>query len=200
MAVDVSVKQQAALFQVGHDVIVGVLDELAGEGVVAGYHTLQVHRLDEGQSLLPPQVQVLVAKGRGDVDDAGAIFHGHEVGGDHLGSKLCGRLQVRHRDPIGRFPARKPAELGPVFGRVIEGLVRRPYQVAPPKGGDYAVFLFDVGFNQRRRQHQPLPAPFVVHPLQNRVLGIGVHGQGGVAGQSPRRGGPGQQVGWEVRR
>ena len=83
MEVNVPVEQQPPVPQVVDDVSVGVFHELAGEGIIAGDVALKVHGLDEGQLLLPPQSQVLVAESRGDVDDAGAVFHGHEIGRDN---------------------------------------------------------------------------------------------------------------------
>ena len=82
--------QQPPFREVLHDVLVGVLDELAGEGVVAGDEAGQVYGLNEGQFLFAAQAQVLVPEGRSDVNDAGAVFHGDEIAGDYPGSEIGG--------------------------------------------------------------------------------------------------------------
>ena len=101
MPVDVAVVQQAPLLEVVHDFRVCVLHELARKGIIAGYDALQVHRLHKVQPLLAAQPQVLVTEGRGDVDDAGAVFHGYEVGGYDPGgvSALFHRLQHSRLEP-----------------------------------------------------------------------------------------------------
>ena len=73
MPVDILMEQQAPFRQVLHDLFVGRLHELTGEGVFACDDPLQVNGLDEGQLLLPAYVQVLVAEGWSDVDDSRAV-------------------------------------------------------------------------------------------------------------------------------
>ena len=85
VAVYALVVQEAARFQVGQDFRVGVLDELAGEGVVAGDDALQVDGLHERKLVLASEAQVLVTKSRRDVNDPAAVVHAHEVGRHHLG-------------------------------------------------------------------------------------------------------------------
>ena len=95
MAVDVPMMQQPPLLEVVHDLRVGVLHELAREGIIAGHNALQVHWLHEVQPLLPPQAKVLVTKRWRNVDYAGAVLHGNEVGGHHLGRKVAGPISSR---------------------------------------------------------------------------------------------------------
>ena len=82
MVVYASVVEEAPAFEVGDDIFVGFFDELASEGEVPGYKALKVHRLDEGQSVLPARAQVLVTEGGGDVDDASAVVHRDKICGD----------------------------------------------------------------------------------------------------------------------
>ena len=187
MAVDVAVMQQPALIQVGHDLGVGVLDELAREGIVPCDDALQVHGLHEVQALLPSQPQVLVAEGRRNVDDARPVLHGHEVGGDHPGSEVT--LPVRRRQDARLEPADPGAEIG----GSIQRRVAQPHQIAARQRGDYGEFLPDVVLHQGGGESDALLA-FVVFNLHDGIFGIGVNSEGGVARQCPRRSCPCQQV------
>ena len=85
VAVDVAVVEEAAVGQILHNGVIGVFDELAGKGIAAGNDAAQVHRLDKGQFPVAAQAQVLIAKGRGDVNQAGAVLQGYEVAGHYPG-------------------------------------------------------------------------------------------------------------------
>ena len=58
-------------------VLPGIGRHLAGE--VAG----KIHRIDHRQAFLLADVEVVLAEGRRDVDDAGALAHLDEVAGNH---------------------------------------------------------------------------------------------------------------------
>ena len=88
MAVYLPVMQQPPPFQVGHNIVIGILDKLAGKGIFASHQALQIHRLHEVKPLFAPQPQILVAKSRGDMNNAGAIVHRNEVSGYYAGFKF----------------------------------------------------------------------------------------------------------------
>ena len=84
-------EQEAARFQVVHDAGVGVLDEHARPGRdLGGEAAFQVHGHDHRQVVLLADDHVVGAEGRGDVDDAGPLVGGHEVGGDDPPGRLVG--------------------------------------------------------------------------------------------------------------
>ena len=95
VTIDAPFVQQAALFQVGHDVLVGVLHELSGEGERAGDVALQVHLLHEGQSVAPARRKVFVAEGRRDMDDARPFVQRHKIPFDDRRLEVVNRLQNR---------------------------------------------------------------------------------------------------------
>ena len=94
--------QQTPLLEVLHDIGIGVLDELARERIGAGDAALQVYRLHKGQPFFSGQAEVFVTKGRGDVDDTGAVLHGNELGGVDLPG-ISRRVRVI-RTGVGRRP------------------------------------------------------------------------------------------------
>ena len=119
VAIDPLVVQQSSRFQVGEDFGVGVLDELAGERIVAGDDALQIDGLHESQMVLASQAQVLITEGRGDVDDTAAVVHAHKVGGHYpggIGINVFQRgLAVVVRDEL--------ADGSAVFGSIVQWTV-----------------------------------------------------------------------------
>ena len=204
VAVGGLVVQQAALRQVGGDFRVGILDELAGEGVAAGDDALQVNRLDECQFLGPAQCQVLVAESGGDVDDAGAVVHTDEIGGYHLGGVGGGVRQLYDAAGVGAVAgvgaAGEAADVAAEFGCVVKGAVGDAGQLAARCGSDYPVLALEGGVQQGGCQNEAHRRAQVVGGCYDGVLGGGVHGQGGVAGQRPGGGRPRQKVGRNGRR
>ena len=76
-------EQQAALLEVGDDGRVGVLDEAPGPRRDLGDEAaLGVDGVDDRQVVLEPDLHVVLAEGRRDVDDAGAVGRRHEVAAD----------------------------------------------------------------------------------------------------------------------
>ena len=65
----------AALLQVGDDVLIGLLGELAGSREAFGHDAAQINRLGEEHAEVLAFGEVLGAERRRDVDDAGAIVH-----------------------------------------------------------------------------------------------------------------------------
>ena len=123
MAIDVAVVQLAPAVQVLHYLLVGFLDELAGEGIVARNQAAQVYGLDECQFLVAAQAQVFVAKGRGDVDDAGAVFHGNEIAGNDPGGEVGSGDKVGYgRAARAGFGYELPY-FAAKFRRIVKGLV-----------------------------------------------------------------------------
>ena len=145
MAVGVAVVEEAAVGQVRHNGIIGVFDELAGKGIVAGDDAAQVHRLDKGELPVAAEVQVLIAKGGGDVDDAGTVIQGYEVAGYHPGGEVGSGFQVGYGDAAGAGTADEAADFGTVFGGMIEGLVASADQGGALDGGNDAVFVAEGG-------------------------------------------------------
>ena len=197
MAVGIPVIKQSPVSQVLHNGVVGVFDELAGKGIVAGNAAAQVHRLDKGQFPVAAQAQVLVAKSRGDMHQAGAILEGYKVAGHYPGIQGGDGFQFGHRCAAGAGTADKAANFRTIVGRRVERPIAGAYQIGALDGSHYPIFLPQSRFQQFRRQNQPLrlPLPF---QLDDGVVGGGGHGQGGVAGQGPGGGRPSQQVGGDA--
>ena len=126
MAIDLAPVQESTVGKVGHDVLVGLFDKLAGKGVGPDYVAQQVHVLHEIQLLLTPNTQVLVAKGRGDVYDARPILHGDEIGSDDSW------LEVR--GPLQQTSLRETANVHAVHMGVIQRLVGKGDQLSASKG------------------------------------------------------------------
>ena len=125
---------------------------------------------DHGQALRLAEPVVVLAEAGGDVDDAGALAGGDEVGGhDAEGA------------PVG--------EAGEV---VEEGLVAQPEEIVHGDGGhlgDLAVVPAEDAVHEGSGQDQPLP----VGGGDAHVVDVAAHGQGHVGGQGPRGRGPGEQ-------
>ena len=76
--------QQSALFEVFKDERVGVFYKRARPGRLLGHAAAGVHQLEEGQVVFPAaDAGVVLAKGRGLMDDAGAVGHGDVAVGHH---------------------------------------------------------------------------------------------------------------------
>ena len=69
--------------------------------------------------MLAAQAQVLVAEGRGDVDDAAAVVHADEIGGDDAGRVAIGVLQ----GGLAVVAPDEPADGNAVLVSVVEGTV-----------------------------------------------------------------------------
>ena len=198
VTVNVSMMQQSPFLEVGHDVLVGLLDELAAEGIPAGDVAQQVHRLYEIKTLVPAQGQVFISESRSNVHDACAVLHGHEAGRHDMGReagfcrnrlKLRGQLRVR---------SDKPPDLGAVIAGRVQGGIADAYQVCALQGCDYPILLTQVVLQQRGGEDQSMHFTGFVVQLHHRIVGGRVHCQGRVAGQRPGSGGPSQQVGGDA--
>ena len=95
MSVHALLVQQPPLLQVRHNILVGVLHELAGEREVPDDGPLQIHLLHKGQSVLTARRQVFVTEGRRDVDYARALVQRNKVPYYDRGRKVLHRLQNR---------------------------------------------------------------------------------------------------------
>ena len=192
--------QVAPVLEVGHDVLVGLLHELAGEGVSAGDDAPQVHGLDEVQALLPAGRQVLVAEGRGNVHNARAVLQGNEVRVEHTWAVLLGNF---HRSHAGRgshlggvrgIAARKAPDLDAILPGIVQAVVGEAHQRGAPECVHHLAGLPNDLLHQGGSEDEPLGAPGPLQ-LHQAVLRRGVYRQPGVAGEGPGCGGPGQEVG-----
>ena len=78
-------EEEAALLELFGDGRVGVLDEAPGPRRHLGDEApLGVDRVDDRQVVLEPDPHVLLAEGRGDVDDPGAVGRGDVVAADDV--------------------------------------------------------------------------------------------------------------------
>ena len=117
-----ALQQQPPRREVRHDRGVGVLREEAREGP-AREAALQVDRLQEEQPVRAAQVVVVLAEGRRDVHDAGAVLHRDEVArqdaapGRGLRVVQAGVTEAQHA-------------VAPVAG-FVEALVAHPDQRRP---------------------------------------------------------------------
>ena len=174
---DVPVVEGARVLEVGHDVRVGVLDELPGE-ILHLFREDPVHadRADERLDAVRAQHPVVVlAEGRGLVHEAGALVRGD--------------VTVRHHDE--RPLLRSVAEVGE------ERFVGTPDEVR-------ALHLVQhfQGMSLRVGGHA-LPGhvedPAAVRVPYPGVVDVRADADGEVRRQRPRRGGPGGQVSVFVR-
>ena len=150
--------------QVLDDQGVGVLHERPGrQGELVREFPGAVHRLHERQPLVLAQLVVLLAEGGGDVDDSGALLHGHEV---------------RPHHPVGLLRV----------GQSVQGPISEPHQLSPPELPHHLGPLPQHGGKPRIGQDQPLAVMGHFH-----VGGIWVHRQGHVGRQGPGGGGPHQE-------
>ena len=99
VAVHLASVEEPPGLQILHDGLVGIFHELAGTGVLPLDDALEVHGLEEVEASVTTDVQVLVTEGRGDVDDAGAVFQAHKLLGDDMAGKALHRLQAGDGTP-----------------------------------------------------------------------------------------------------
>ena len=161
-------EQQAAGFQIGQNHRIGVLHKGAGPGGALHKFALGVHQVDKGHVVGLAHAVVVLAVGRGDMHDAGAVLHGHVVVADHEPGLLVG------------------------LHKAIEGLVFHAAQVvADHLGHDLGLLALQYLF------HQGLGHDIGAALVRlNAAIGLmGIDAQGQVAGQGPGGGGPGQQIG-----
>ena len=206
-------QQQAAPVEVPQDVGVGVLGEAPRAGQARRHFAALVHGADEEQALAPAVREVLAAEGRGDVDDARAVVERDVVGGDDAAQSrgivrfhdaphaTATTLEARHivdnppadstRCTLGMRPLlwkQQGARHHLIFG-AIERLVLQPDEFRAterPLGLDA---LAEHRCRQRLRHDQQ----FALVRVQ-AVVGVLLHGEGGVAGERPRRGRPGDDA------
>ena len=162
--------QQSARFQVFEDERVGVLDERARPGRLLGHAAAGVHQLQKGQVVFAADAGVVLAEGRGLMDDAGAVGHGDVAVGHHAPGGLVDQrlLEVEQR------------------------LVFHAHQVAAVDEGEvcHGHVLAEHGVDERLRHDDG--AAVVV---EAGVDLVGVDAEGDVAGQRPGRGRPGVEPG-----
>ena len=159
--------------EMGNDRRVGLFDLQAGEvGDLRGELPVVVNRIDQIDAGLLTGVEIVFAKGRSDVDDAGAVF-----GGDIVG--------------------RNDAE-GVLFFQL--GKIRKQRLIAPADQLPALVALDNcagVGLGKIRGEpslgHDVVGAVLMVSDLD--VVDVRANRQGQIAGQGPRRGGPGDKRG-----
>ncbi len=174
--VDLLAEQQAALAQVGDQRRgrLGVLDEAILEaGDLRGELAVRAHRVVEGavagrveEAVLGGDRVVVLAEGRGDVDQAGAVPGGDELAGDH---REAAGLAVGQREDRPLVPAAD--------------------QLAPPYPPEDLGLLAEHPLEQRLGEDQHL----VLDPGAN-VADVRRDGHRDVAGQRPGRRRPDQQV------
>ena len=159
----------AGVLQGPDDVGVGVEDVDAGPwGDLGGEAPGRVHGAHDGDVVLGAGVLVVLAEAGREVDDAGALLGGDEVGGDHLeGVGLVGE-EREQRD------------------------VAVPDEVAAGEGGDDGAVteLALVGAEPGLGQHVAM----AVVGRHLDVVDVGTDGEGEVGRQRPRRGRPGQEA------
>ncbi len=187
------VEQQTALREVLHYLLVGVLDELSGEGIVAGDDSLQVYRLYERQLFLSANTQVLVTEGGSDVDYARAVVQRYKGCRDD-GGREC--VAFHHLSDCYSAGPGSAHELL-YFRAVFEGMVKRCVAKADQVGALYRAYnlvvLLDVDGNQGLGQYQPVAVAVFFFQFNDAVISVFVHRQARVARQRPRSSGPRQQ-------
>ena len=160
--VGLDAEQEAALLELVRDGRVGVLDEDAGPRRDLGDElALEVDGVDDRQVVLHADAHVVLAEGRRDVHDAGAVGGGDVVAADDEVGALV-RRQVR-----------------------VQGLVLEAEQLGPGELAQHLGLLAEDVRDEVAGQDEPVAAA-----LHERVGDVGVHRGRDVADQRPRRGGP----------
>ena len=163
-------EQGAGRAQGAGDRRVGVLDELAGVlGHLVGEAAVGVDRADHGNAGALAEQMVVLAETGGDVDDAGAVIGGHEVGGHHPERAFVAQLREVAEQ---RFVAHGQELRDRLLG----------------DRGDLRLALAEHRVQAGAGQDQR----FAVRGGDPHVVDVGAHGQRHVRRQRPRRGGPGQ--------
>ena len=161
-------EQQSPLLQIVQHQLVRVLDEHARPLGVGGHAALGVHEVHEGDVVLPADPVIVLTKGGSDMYDAGTVGHGDVIVADHVPGGL---VQLAH-------------------GEVEQGLVFHALQVDT---GHFRVILHFLAAENGGNQRLAHDVVLALH--RDAAVGImGIDAQRQVAGQRPRRGGPGQQV------
>ena len=103
-------EQQPSLLQILEDQGIRILDEGAGPGRPLDEFPLGVHQVDKGQPVFPADPVVVLAEGRRDMDDAGAVLHGNIVVADDEPGLLV-RLDEAIQRLVGHPPQAFPVKL-----------------------------------------------------------------------------------------
>ena len=161
-------KEQLPFFQVVQHHRVGLLHEHARPLGFRHHATLGVHQIDEGNTVLLADPVIVLTKGGGNVNNAGAVFHGNVV--------------IRNDHPcLAAFRLHK----------AIQGLVGAAYQILALHFGKHGDFLALEDLLHQCLGHDevfPFAGELAIHCS-------GIHAQCQVAGQGPGGGGPGQEGG-----
>ena len=162
--------QQSALFEVLEDERIGVFYKRARPGRLLGHAAAGVHQLEEGQVVFAADAGVVLAEGRGLMDDAGAVGHGDVAVGHHAPGGLVDQrlLEVKQR------------------------LVFHAHQIAAVEERDvlHRRVLAEHGVDERLRHDDGAALK-----VKAGVSLVGIDAEGDVAGQRPRRGRPGVEPG-----
>ena len=175
------VEQQPARVEVRRDVGVGLLHEPPVERS-ARERAVERDRLEEHQPLVATERVVLLAERGGDVHHARAVVGGDELRADDAAvRRFAGldelRAAVDERQRLDALPLARLVERRVAQADERRALEAREHGLGRGVGKD--------GAQARRGDDEP---PVAV--LDERVLGIGRDGEGGVARQRPRRRGP----------
>ncbi len=174
--VALALDQEPALLQLAGDLLVGVLDPLAGVGAAGlGERAVGPDQVQERQPVGHAHPVVVLAEGGRGVHDPAAVGGGHVlVGHDHVGRAVQLAVELKQRR-VARPRQLTPLDLLHHLGRRLLGLLVDP-EHAPEQG---------LGQHVR-------PS---LGDLGEHVVHVGVHDQRHVGEERPGRGGPGQRVG-----
>ena len=162
-------EDDAGFLEVADDRLVGLEHVEARIGRrLAGEIAGKIHRVDHRQPFLLADIEVVLAEGRRDVDDTGALSHLDEVAGNDAEAALV--LLASEEGEERRIGA--PDKLGALHRADIA----------------IAFQLRRIGLQRAFRQDQP----FAIL-LHHRVIGVGRHRQAGIGRQRPRGRRPGKQ-------
>ncbi len=159
-------EQPLARSQVGHQVGIGLLEELAAhEGDVSLEVPVAGHRVDHREAVRPADAEVVGAEGRGLVDQTGAVLGRH--------------VAVQH-DVVG------VGDVDQVEGSGVGPALHR----APGDGLLDGPALAERGLDEGRGDHEPVGVA-----RHDHVVDLGVGSHCGVGHERPRGRRPHQQVG-----
>ena len=173
--------------QVADDIRVRVLDKFSGVRSLLGHISPPVHKLHQGQAVLPSHIGIVLTKGRGDVHDTGTVGHGDIAVAGHI---------------VGLFPL----SCRLLSGAGKEGFILPVLQILPfvslqhliGRGAFPASRLLLFRCLASQNLIQQSLGHIIGKTLRRLHLHISllrVHAQSHVGGQGPGRGGPGKEKG-----
>ena len=180
-------EHQPARFEVADDFAVRVFGEEAAAGQALGHRPVRVDGLGEEEAVQLAILEVLATEGGGDVHDARAVVERDVAGGEHA-TQAVGVLSG-FKGPQVAVAAEAADGAFELLG-AVEGFVDEPNEFRAHEGANGRALLPEHALGERLRQDEVLALVLV------EAVGSVLHDcEGGVAGEGPGGGGPGDDAG-----